>query len=183
MQQADNLTAAHTFVRGFGGLGGLGGLILQVSDHNFVGDVTSDKTRSLSGQKELQSEIICCSFFVSICLSGYGWIMSCVITCRLKKMTNFIESYFFMEVTSYNMADLYWSFGGTCTGGSRFHRNNCTCPLKYNHVPETVIVIVKDLICITGKKSEAIPVQAWTDPEGWRMLRLQDFMTIGTWRW
>jgi len=33
--------------------------------------------------------------------------MSCVITCRLKKMTNFIESYFFMEVTSYNMADLY----------------------------------------------------------------------------
>jgi hypothetical protein len=69
-----------------------------------------------------------------------------------KKMTNLIESYFFMEVTSYNMADLYRRFGGTCTGGSRFLRNHCTYPLKYSHVLERVIVIVKDLICITRKK-------------------------------
>ena len=64
MQQADNLTAARTLLWG-------GGFILQVSDHNFVADVTSDKSRSPSGQKERQSEILCCSFFLSICLSGY----------------------------------------------------------------------------------------------------------------
>jgi hypothetical protein len=37
---------------------------------------------------------------------------------------------------------------------------------------------------VEGKKKEeeskAIPLQAWTDPEGSRMLRLPDFKTIGT---
>jgi len=32
-------------------------------------------------------------------------------------------------------------------------------------------------------KSKAIPLQAWRGPEGSRMLRLPDFMTIGTYRW
>jgi hypothetical protein len=32
-------------------------------------------------------------------------------------------------------------------------------------------------------KGKAIPLQAWTDPEGSRRLRLPDFQTIGTWRW
>ena len=32
-------------------------------------------------------------------------------------------------------------------------------------------------------KVRAIPLQAWTGPEGSRRLRLQDFKTIGTWRW
>jgi hypothetical protein len=32
----------------------------------------------------------------------------------------------------------------------------------------------------TGGKSKAIPVQAWTSPEGSRRMRLPDFMTIGT---
>jgi len=32
------------------------------------------------------------------------------------------------------------------------------------------------------KKGKAIPLQAWTDPEGSRRLRLPDFKTIGTWR-
>ena len=31
-------------------------------------------------------------------------------------------------------------------------------------------------------KGKAIPVQAWTGPEGSRRFRLQDFKTIGTWR-
>jgi len=31
--------------------------------------------------------------------------------------------------------------------------------------------------CVIGK---AIPLQAWTDPEGSRRLRLPDFKTIGT---
>ena len=32
-------------------------------------------------------------------------------------------------------------------------------------------------------KGKAIPLQAWTGPEGSRGLRLPDFKTIGTWRW
>jgi len=32
-------------------------------------------------------------------------------------------------------------------------------------------------------KGKAIPLQAWTGPEGSKRLRLPDFMTIGTWRW
>jgi len=32
-------------------------------------------------------------------------------------------------------------------------------------------------------KGKAIPVQAWTNPDHSRRLRLPDFMTIGTWRW
>jgi len=33
-----------------------------------------------------------------------------------------------------------------------------------------------------GKKDKAIRVQAWTDSEASRRLRLTDFKTIGTWR-
>jgi hypothetical protein len=32
-------------------------------------------------------------------------------------------------------------------------------------------------------KGKAIPLQAWTGPEGSRRLRLPDFMTIGIWKW
>jgi len=32
-------------------------------------------------------------------------------------------------------------------------------------------------------KGKAIPLQAWTGPEGFRRLRLPDFKTVGTWRW
>jgi len=34
--------------------------------------------------------------------------------------------------------------------------------------------------CKGKGKGKAIPLQAWTDPEGSRMLRLADFMIIGT---
>jgi len=30
---------------------------------------------------------------------------------------------------------------------------------------------------------KAIPLQAWTDPEGSKSLRLPDFKTFGIWRW
>jgi hypothetical protein len=30
---------------------------------------------------------------------------------------------------------------------------------------------------------QAIPLQAWRDPEGSRSFRLPDFKTVGTWRW
>jgi hypothetical protein len=39
------------------------------------------------------------------------------------------------------------------------------------------------LIYLPDKKGKAIPLQAWTGPEGSWRLRLPDFMTIGTWRW
>jgi len=32
-------------------------------------------------------------------------------------------------------------------------------------------------------KVKAIPLQAWTGPNGSRRLRLPDFKTMGTWRW
>ena len=32
-------------------------------------------------------------------------------------------------------------------------------------------------------KGKAVPLQAWTGPEGSRRLRLPDFKTIGTRRW
>jgi hypothetical protein len=32
-------------------------------------------------------------------------------------------------------------------------------------------------------KGKAIPLQAWTGPEGSTRVRLPDFKTIGTWRW
>jgi hypothetical protein len=28
-----------------------------------------------------------------------------------------------------------------------------------------------------------IPLQAWTGPDGSKRLRIQDFKTVGTWRW
>ena len=37
-------------------------------------------------------------------------------------------------------------------------------------------------ICMGGK-GKAIPLQAWTGPEGSRRLRFPDFKTVGTWRW
>jgi len=33
------------------------------------------------------------------------------------------------------------------------------------------------------EKSQAIPLQAWTGPDGSRRLRLPDFETVGTRRW
>jgi len=34
-----------------------------------------------------------------------------------------------------------------------------------------------------GHKGKAIPLQAWTGPEGSRRVRLPDFKPIGTGRW
>ena len=36
---------------------------------------------------------------------------------------------------------------------------------------------------LVNKKGKAIPLQAWTGPEGSSRLRFPDFKTIGTWRW
>jgi len=44
----------------------------------------------------------------------------------------------------------------------------------------TVIVARKCLFCESISIGKAIPLQACTDPEGSRRLRLPDFKTIGT---
>jgi hypothetical protein len=40
--------------------------------------------------------------------------------------------------------------------------------------------IVQQVLLKVKRKGKAIPLQALTDPEGSRRLRLPDFMTIGT---
>jgi hypothetical protein len=40
-----------------------------------------------------------------------------------------------------------------------------------------------DHYCQSIRQGKAIPLQAWTGPEGSRRFRLPDFKTIGTWRW
>jgi hypothetical protein len=44
-------------------------------------------------------------------------------------------------------------------------------------------VSVKSIYSIVKGKGKAIPLQAWTGPEGSRRLRFPDFKTIGTSRW
>jgi hypothetical protein len=46
-----------------------------------------------------------------------------------------------------------------------------------------VITVLFQLMHIYNGKGKAIPLQAWTGPEGYRSLRLPDFMIIGTRRW
>jgi len=45
---------------------------------------------------------------------------------------------------------------------------NICCPLS------------SSLLLDSGKAGKAIPIQAWTGPEGSRTLRFPDFKTIGT---
>jgi len=42
------------------------------------------------------------------------------------------------------------------------------------------LVSVQTTISRIQQQGKAIPLQAWTGPEGFRMLRLPDFKTIGT---
>jgi len=46
---------------------------------------------------------------------------------------------------------------------------------------QTQTVSWKQILHKGKGKGKAIPLQAWTGPEGSR--RLPDFKTIGTWRW
>ena len=43
--------------------------------------------------------------------------------------------------------------------------------------------IFVDTVCQVKQNGKAIPLQAWTGPEGFRRLRLSDFKIICTWRW
>jgi len=46
-----------------------------------------------------------------------------------------------------------------------------------------LLLLLVVVVVVVVKKGKAIPLQAWTDPEGSRSSRLPDFMTIGTLRW
>jgi hypothetical protein len=46
-----------------------------------------------------------------------------------------------------------------------------------------VLLSLVDQYFMENIKGKAIPLQAWTGPEGSRGLRHPDFKTIGTWRW
>jgi len=49
-------------------------------------------------------------------------------------------------------------------------------PFEYVGLSLKIVLFCSQSVC----KGKAIPVQAWTDPEGSRRLRLPDFKTIGT---
>jgi hypothetical protein len=55
---------------------------------------------------------------------------------------------------------------------------------RYTQVNTDIPVFIELHICFITKgkcvKGKAIPLQAWTGPEGSRRLRLPDFTTIGT---
>jgi hypothetical protein len=54
---------------------------------------------------------------------------------------------------------------------------------NHRHVSATLVAVfsaMKTRIKTMIKKGKAIPLQAWTGPEGSRRLRLPDFKTIGT---
>ena len=64
--------------------------------------------------------------------------------------------------------------------------------LHFNCVAELTVwftcMLNLSLLCVwyvdlTNSKGKAIPLQAWTGPEGSRRLRFPDFKTVGTWRW
>jgi len=66
--------------------------------------------------------------------------------------------------------------------------NNCThnktgCLTSENQQQYSLVAVIAVVTVRTGKgkdKGKAIPLQAWTGPEGPRRLRLPDFKTIGT---
>jgi len=65
----------------------------------------------------------------------------------------------------------------------RLHRGAIPPPSSQNilcHPGPPVAATITVVVIVKGK---AIPLEAWTGPEGSRRLRLPDFKTIGTWGW
>ena len=59
---------------------------------------------------------------------------------------------------------------------TQHYDRTCTCCHLSSNVGTAVWRIL-------WKKCKAIPLEAWTGPEGSRSLRSPDFKTFGTWRW
>jgi len=58
-------------------------------------------------------------------------------------------------------------------GGESVWKRKAVEKMKY-------VALAERYLCEIIKKGKAIPLQAWTSPEGSRRLRLPDFKTIGT---
>jgi hypothetical protein len=69
----------------------------------------------------------------------------------------------------------------------------CVCMISFDKIKNSAVIPIcliermkqrqpKASYCALTRKGKAIPLQAWTDPEGSRRLRLKDFKTVGTWR-
>jgi hypothetical protein len=56
----------------------------------------------------------------------------------------------------------------------------CTTLQKVELMLMPTISLQQYMTFITSYKGKAIPLQAWTGPDGSRRLRLPDFMTVGT---
>jgi len=55
--------------------------------------------------------------------------------------------------------------------------------MKAKHLVYIVCGSQKPSLTLLDKGKKAIPLQAWTGPEGSKRLRFPDFKTIGTLRW
>jgi hypothetical protein len=75
-------------------------------------------------------------------------------------------------------------------GGYHCLQNNKTVGVKASsmtsllwHCSNCYVTNTHDrTLCNNYCKGKAIPLQAWTGPQGSRRLRLPDFKTVGTWR-
>jgi hypothetical protein len=73
-----------------------------------------------------------------------------------------------------------------CVGTAWYMWKNKDKPVN---VLSNIINVIARIFCGTEVQcgwnvaARAIPLQAWTGPEGSRNLTLPDFKTIGTWRW
>ena len=54
---------------------------------------------------------------------------------------------------------------------------------KYRKNRRKCLQNIEWMSCSKLHKGKAIPLQAWTGPEGSRRLRFPDFKTVNTWRW
>jgi len=73
--------------------------------------------------------------------------------------------------TDLNLLDPYFIF-------MHMHYNHCHRPtVKYIIMTIIIIIIIIIISFMQGKKGKAVPLQAWSGPEGSRKLRFPDFMT------
>jgi hypothetical protein len=85
----------------------------------------------------------------------------------IKAILFYFQKPIFIAIKLSNL--LYWRFeANKCSKNSS--DSTCTTFLNFHYfwVPTNTT------------KCKAIPLQAWTDPEGCRRLRLPDFKTVGT---
>ena len=105
-----------------------------------------------------------------------------------------IYIYIYIYVYSDGWGDSLFQNVGTWTHGFKVQSTtvctkSCIANLTLVHLValsalhRTYIIMVTLLTSNFFIKGKAIPLWAWTRPEGSRSLRLPDFKTVSTWRW